>query len=223
MTAGGNVLVLLLGVAIGAVIVATAGTTAVNLDTVALAGDTVALAGASAAVGAGGAVTAGGGGAVGAVGESRSGGRSGRASEVGDDVLVVELSVAEAGGELLKSSLVVLGVEDVLGGSGGHGLGSLDLRNGQWATLGDVDGVGRSLVLGGRVLGRALGGALGGGLGRRLGRRLGGGLGRASGHIEDVQLSASGGLNGGADGWVVGDVVTIDDVVVPVSLASLEG
>ena len=40
--------------------------------------------------------------------------------------------------------------------------------------------------------------------------------------IEDVQLTAGGGLDGGIDAGVVGDVVAIDDVVVPVSLALLE-
>jgi len=44
-----------------------------------------------------------------------------------------------------------------------------------------------------------------------------------SGDIEDVQLTAGGGLDGGLNAGVVGDVVAIDDVVVPVALAGLEG
>lgn len=51
------------------------------------------------------------------------------------------------------------------------------------------------------------------------GRRGGLGLG----NVEDVQLTASGGLLGRSLTGVVRDVVTIDDVVVPVSLAGLEG
>jgi len=41
-------------------------------------------------------------------------------------------------------------------------------------------------------------------------------------HVEDIQLAAGGGLSGGGDTGVVGDMITIDDVVIPVSLASLE-
>lgn len=214
--AAGDGLGLVLAVAVGAVVVAAAGTTAVELDTVALAGDAVALAGAGAAVGAGGAVAGergAGAGAVGSVGQGRAGGHGG-GTEVGDDVLlVVETGAAEAGGELLKS--LVLSVEDVLGGVGRHGLGSLDLGGRQGAALGDVGGA----VLGRLVLGGVLGGALGGGLAGALGGRLAG----ASGDIEDVQLAASGGLSDGADAGVVGNMVAVDDVVVPVSLASLEG
>jgi len=112
---------------------------------------------------------------------------------------------------------------------GRHGLGSLDLGGGERATLGDVAGLVRAargavlLVLGRRVAGRALAAGLGGRLGRGLGGRLGGRLvRRLAGDIKDVQRSASGGLDGGGDTGVVGNVVTIDDVVVPVSLASLE-
>lgn len=81
------------------------------------------------------------------------------------------------------------------------------------------------LVLG-RVARRALAAGLvrrgGGGLVRRRlvrGRRR---LGGASGDVEDVQLTAGGGLGGGLNAGVVGDVVAVDDVVVPVALASLE-
>jgi len=52
---------------------------------------------------------------------------------------------------------------------------------------------------------------------RRLGRRLG------LGNIENVQGAASGGLNGGLLAGIVRDMVTIDDVVVPVALAGLDG
>lgn len=205
MAAGRGGLVLVLGVTVGAVGVTTSGATTVELDAVALAGDAVSLAGAGAAVRAGGAV-AGRGRAGGAGREGRADGRDGGSAEV----LVVELGGAKAGSELLKSGLVVLSVENVLGGAGRDGLGGLDLRDGKGAALGDLGG--------GRALGRALGGRLGGRLGGGLGGRLGG-----SGDVEDVEGSAGGGLNGGADGRVVGDVVTVDDVVVPVSLASLEG
>lgn len=52
----------------------------------------------------------------------------------------------------------------------------------------------------------------------RLGR-----LGRlVLGDIEDVQGTAGGGLDGRGLTGVVGDVVAIDDVVVPVALAGLE-
>jgi hypothetical protein len=68
-------------------------------------------------------------------------------------------------------------------------------------------------VLGGAGLG---GGGLGGGLG--LGRRLG----LVGGNIEDVQNATSGWLGGRVFTWVVGDMVAIDNVVVPVSLTSLE-
>jgi len=41
-------------------------------------------------------------------------------------------------------------------------------------------------------------------------------------NIEDVQDAASGWFSGGGLSRVVGDVVSIDDVVVPVSLTGLE-
>jgi hypothetical protein len=43
------------------------------------------------------------------------------------------------------------------------------------------------------------------------------------GDVKDVELAAGGGLDDGVDAGVVGDMVTVDDVVVPISLASLEG
>lgn len=42
------------------------------------------------------------------------------------------------------------------------------------------------------------------------------------GHIQDVQSPAGGGFRGGGLSGVVGDVVAIDNVVVPVSLAWLK-
>jgi hypothetical protein len=226
-------LVLVAASARGAVVVtATAGATTVDLDTVALAGDAVALAGARAVVGAGGAVAGQGGagrGAVGAVGQGRARGRHRGRAEVGDDVLV-ETGAAEAGCELLDLLLVVVvGVEDVLGGMGRHGLGGLDLGDGQGATLGDVDGkvasVAGGAVLPGRGVARralAAGGGLAAGLVGGRGRLGGGGLGVA-GNVEDVELTTGGRLGGGVDAGVVCDVVAVDDVVVPVALASLEG
>lgn len=64
--------------------------------------------------------------------------------------------------------------------------------------------------LGGRGLGARAGGLGRGGLlgGRGLGgRRLGGG------DVEDVQDATGSWLDGGVFGWVVGDVVAIDDVL----------
>lgn len=217
--------------AVGAV-VATARTTTVELDALALAGDAVALAGARAAAGVGGAVAGHGrvgGRAVGAVGERRTDRGDGRSAEVGDDVLVVEAGAAEAGSEFSELLVAaVVRVEDVLGGVGRHGLGGLDLRDGQGTALGDVNmqgstaAAGRLVLLGGRrrLLGRGLGGRLVV-LGRG-GRLLGRGLLLGGGDVEDVELAASGGLGGGIDTGVVGDVVTVDDVVVPVSLTGLE-
>ena len=42
------------------------------------------------------------------------------------------------------------------------------------------------------------------------------------GDVQSVQLAASSWLSDGLAGWVVRDVVSIDDVVVPVALALLE-
>jgi len=61
------------------------------------------------------------------------------------------------------------------------------------------------------------------------GTLAGGGLGRGlaglalGGDVEDVQLAAGGGLNGRLLAGVVRDMVAVDDVVVPVALAGLEG
>lgn len=233
----GLIVVLLLGLvedrgAVGVGLTA-AGTATVELDALALAGDAVPLTCAGAAVRVGSAVAREGRAGrrgVGAVRERGAGGRHGRGAEVGDDI--VDVSVAKAGAELVNLILVVVvGVQDVLGRVGRHGLGSLDLRNGQGAALGDVDG--QRLA---RGLGRGLGGLAVLVLGRRVARRalaaglvrrgrlggLGRGLGGVGGDIEDVQLTAGGGLDGGLNAGVVGDVVAIDDVVVPVALAGFE-
>jgi len=220
----GDVLVVLGGAGASVILVAAAGAAAVEADAVALAGNAVALAGAGAAVRGRGAVTREvgvGRRAVGAVGQVGAGGRHGavRGAEVGDDVLVVvEAGRGKARAQLLDGGVVKAGIDDLAGGIGRHGLGGLDLGDGQGAALGDIDGeagrpvLGRGLVLGAGVAGRALVG------GRRLGR-----LGRlVGGDIQDVQLAASGGLDGGLLAGVVRDVVAVDDVVVPVALAGLE-
>jgi len=46
--------------------------------------------------------------------------------------------------------------------------------------------------------------------------------GDPTGNIEDVELAAGGGLDGEVGSGVVRDVVSIDDVVVPVSLTGLQ-
>jgi len=99
-----------------------------------------------------------------------------------------------------------------------HWLWRLDLRNGERTSLWDVGtgALAAGLTAGRGVLGRR----------RRL-ARLGGrralGGGRLAGwDIEDVQGTAGGWLGGGGHSGVVGDVVSVDDVVVPVSLTSLE-
>jgi len=196
-----DVLVLRLGGGAGVVNEGAAGAAAVEADALALAGDAVALAGARGAVRGGGAV-AGLVGVIRAVGEGRADGGDGGSggTEVGDEVLlvVVDAGGSEAGRELL---LVKVVVDDLAGGRGVDGLGGLDLGDGKGAALGDL-GAGR-LGGGGGLAGRGLGG---------------GGLG----DIKDVQGAAGGGLDGGLLRGVVGDVVTIDDVVVPVALAGLE-
>jgi len=59
----------------------------------------------------------------------------------------------------------------------------------------------------------------GGGLGRGLATVL---VGLSRWHVEDVQNAAGGWLGGGGLGRVMGDVVAIDNVVVPISLTSLK-
>lgn len=125
---------------------------AVQTDTLALAGDAVALARAAGAVRVGRAVARHGrvgAGAVGAVRERRAaagaGGRCRQVAEIGGDVLcvvVVQARGAEALGQLVDGAVGIVLVQDVLGRVGRHGLGCLDLRNGQRAALGNVDGQG---------------------------------------------------------------------------------
>jgi len=139
-----------------------------------------------------------------AVGGARGGGKAGRAA--GRDgaihgwagvvliIRVLEGRLGEAGGELVDGWLLVVGVDDVEYLVGLLGLGRDDLGSG--AALWDLDGLAGWLGLGS-------GGA-------------------NSRDIEDVQHAAGGGLLGGGLGGVVGDVVPIDDVVVPVSLSLLK-
>jgi len=161
--------------------------------------DTVTSAGdavalASAAGGGGG--NAGRGGGVGG-----AAGGQGRDIRVGIGVVLVIGGVdGELGGQGSEGSLVVLGVDDLAGLAGTLGLGGSDAGRGQSAALGDV-----------------LGGAAG------LAGRGSGGSGRLGGNVDDVELAAGGGLGGVVLGGVVGDVVAVNDVVVPVALALLEG
>ena len=97
-------------------------------------------------------------------------------------------------------------VGDAAGGMGFAGLGADDARGRDTAAFGDVDRV----ALAGLAL-RAASGGGGGGLG---GLRLG--------DVEDVELALGGGLDDRLAGRVVGDVVAVEDVVVPVALAGLE-
>lgn len=206
------------------ILIATAGATAVDPDTLALAGDSVPLAGARGAVGGGSAVARHGrvgAGAVGAVRERGASGRDGGAGlEVGDDVLVVLVVQTSLGEAVAERIHVVVLIQDVAGGVRRHGLGSLDLGDGQGAALGNVDREAVAALVGGGLglAGVSAGRALGRRRRRRLGRRLGG-----TGRIKDVQGAASRGLNGGLLAGVVGHMVAVDDVVVPVALAGLDG
>ena len=191
---GRDVLFLGLGGARRAV-VAAAGAAAVEADALALAGDAVALARAGGAVRGRGAVARDGAGRAGAVAEVR---------------VVVRLDLV--GGKLLGELIDVVVVEDGAGGVGGNRLGRLDLRGRQGAALGDVPR--RRLVARGALV-----------VARRRRRRLvglGAGAGRL-GDVEDVELAAGGAFDARLDRGVVGDVVAVDDVVVPVALARLQG
>jgi len=87
-------------------------------------------------------------------------------------------------------------------GSVGLGrLGVLDLGRRQSTSLGNIDGLAAGMA-----------GATGAGLAAAV----------ATGNIEDVQFAASGGLGGVFDGRIVGDVVSVHDVVVPVTTAELQ-
>jgi hypothetical protein len=102
--------------------------------------------------------------------------------------------------ELLEGGLVVLGVDDLAGLAGALGLGGNDALWADGTAL--CDGSGRDAA------GLAVGA---------------GGRGLGSWDVDDVELAASGGLGGVVLGRVVGDVVAVNDVVVPVALALLEG
>jgi hypothetical protein len=198
------------------ILVAAAGATAVDADAIALAGDAVALAGARRAVRGGGAVAGdrrAGAGAAGAVREAGASRGAVVGTEVVDDVLGVLVLVVDTGLGEAGAQLILVKVDDVAGGVGRHGLGGLDLGDREGAALGDVAGA--------RSLGRAGLGRLAA-RGRGLGGRSLGGLGSLGG-IEDVEGAASGGLDGRLLAGVVRDVVAVDDVVVPVALASLDG
>jgi len=118
-------------------------------------------------------------------------------------------------GELFRE-LVDLGLLEGfaadLGGLGWAGRrGALNLRWRERAALGD--GRARDAALMAGCLGGSASGSLAGsGRGSRLRLR----------DVEGVQFAASSGLSDGLAGWVVGDVVAVDDVIVPVSLALLE-
>jgi hypothetical protein len=60
---------------------------------------------------------------------------------------------------------------------------------------------------------------------RRTDGLLGGGSGSglARGNVEDVELATGGGLDNRVAGWIVRDVVAVNDVVVPVALSLLQG
>jgi len=207
IAAGGATLVVILRLAgaVRLIRVSASGASAVELDAAASTGDSVAFAcaaGRSAGDGAWGAGV----GAAGAAGAERWDVRADIRVRVGLGFGVrVDVGAGELGGELFESW-------------GGEGLGADhagllwlvwlwrdDLRLVQWATLGDTTV-----------------GAHAAGLARRLGGGLGGGW-LAGGDVKGVELAACGGLSDRVAGWVVGDVVAVNDVVVPVALALLEG
>jgi len=193
MAAGGAVRVgLILGVGAVRVGRAAAGATAVELDALSSTGDSVALARARGSHGRGGRAV----GAGGARGERRNIGAVRVIVRV--VILGVEGLSSEAGVEGLEGGLGVVTSNDVGSLAGALGLGGADGRGRDGATLGNDAGV-------------TAGGALG------LGR---GGLG--SGNIEDVELAASGGLDGVLAAGVVGDLVAVEHVVEPVALTGLE-
>jgi hypothetical protein len=164
--------------------IAAAATTAVELDAVALASDAVSFTAAD----RGGWVThrrQGRG-----RGAARRPGRQGRADgagrAVGVRVLIGHAGAGKAVGQVLHGGSKV-GLPDLSRSVGFGGLGVVDLGWRQSSALDDV--VGTSARLGSRV-------AL------------------ATGDIEDVELAASGGLNGVFDGGVMRDVVSIHDILV---------
>jgi hypothetical protein len=199
LAAGGLLLVdvLVLGRAVlGVIRVSASRTSAVKLDTVTSTGDAKALACAAAATRAN------------TAGRARVGGAGGEGWDVGALVGVVlgvirvflDGLLGEAAVELLEGGLVVLGVDDLAGLAGALGLGGDDALWAEGTALCDGSGgdTARLAVSAG-------------------GRRLGGG------DVDDVKLAAGSGLGGVVLSRVVGDVVAVDDVVVPVALALLEG
>ena len=192
----GDVLILRLGGALRVIRGGAAGATAVELDAGAGAGDAVALAGAAGRDRGSGAWGAG----TGAV----------EGWNVRVDVRVrvrVAVVLEVGGGELGGEELDGWGGE-LLGGD----LAGLVWLDWHWAL--DA-GWGESAALG------DAGGALAAGL--AVGRLGNDGTGLWGWDVEGVELAAGGGLGDGLAGWVVGDVVAVDDVVVPVALALLEG
>lgn len=194
--------ILRLGGALRRVGVAAAGATTVELDAGAGTGDTVALA-CAARGGAGDGRRGAGAGAAGSEGwDVRVGVRVGILLRVLLGVLIVDGCSGEPGGELLDGG-TGKGLRTQSGaGMGLLGLWGLDLGRAEGAALGNIR----------HAAGRAdglLGGSSSGGLAR--------------GDVEDVELAASGGLDDGVAGGIVRDVVAVDDVVVPVALALLQG
>jgi hypothetical protein len=188
--------VLVLGRAVlGVIRVSASRTSAVKLDAVTSTGDAKALACAAAATRAN------------TAGRARVGGAGGEGWDVGAFIRVVlgvvrvvlDGLLSEAAVELLEGGLVVLGVDDLAGLAWALGLGSDDALWAEGTALCDGSGGDTARL------------AVGAG-----GGRLGGG------DVDDVELAASGGLGGVVLGWVVRDVVAVNDVVVPVALALLE-
>jgi hypothetical protein len=198
---GGDLLIIGRAALIG--LVSTSGSTAVKLDAVTSTGDTVTLARAL-GIEVGERADGRWGRGVGAAGDAGADGRWWRHGEI---VVLINSGGAEAGGEFLDGWCAVVGGQDVLGRGWVDWLWRLDLGNGKRAS----DGDGGAFAAGFSSAGRGVLGGLG-----RLGRLLGW-------DIEDVQNTAGGGLGGGGLGWVVGNVVTINDIVIPVTLTSLEG
>ena len=202
----GLVLALGLGGALRGVGVAAAVAAAVELDAVAGAGDAVAFAGAA--------------------GRGRRDGRRGAgvaaAGAEGRDVgagigvgvavvlgvflgVVLDVGRGELGSELRDGGVGEVLASDLAGLGRALGLGRLDLGRGERATLLDERGLAAFLA-----------GSLG-----RWGSGDWGRLGRWD--VKGVELATGSGLGDGLAGWVVRDVVAVDDVVVPVALTLLEG
>lgn len=203
LAAGCLLLLLVVGLVLGGAVlgiaVAAAGAAAVEPDAVALAGDAVAFAGAARAGGA----DAGWGAGVGAA----AGGQGWDIGVViGLELRVffllvgfLEVGLSEARGEGFEGGLVVLGVDHLAGLVWALGTWGSDARGRERAALGD-----------------------GGARNAARGTRAGGSGGGRLGDVEDVEVAAGGGLGGEFTGRVVADVVTVNDVVVPVSLTLLE-